>query len=76
MVNALPIRCSTRAMKRIVRFAVDHGWNVERTRSGHVRFVKAGCPPVFTGFTLSDSRAEKNCLARLRRVQRQEERDE
>lgn len=73
MSDALPIRCSTRAMKRVIRYAIDHGWAVERTRGGHVRFIKPGCPPVFTGFSPSDARAEKNVLARLRRVQRQEE---
>ena len=72
MPDALPIRCSTRALKRVVRYAVTHGWIVERTRGGHVRFIKPGCPPVFTGFSPSDARAEKNVLARLRRVQRHE----
>ncbi len=72
MPDALPIRCSTRALKRVVRYAVDHGWFVERTRGGHVRFIKPGGPPVFTGFSPSDARAEKNVLARLRRVQRHE----
>ena len=72
MPDALPIRCSTRALKRVARYAVTHGWNVERTRGGHVRFIKPGCPPVFTGFSPSDARAEKNVLARLRRVQRHE----
>lgn len=73
MPSALPIRCSTRALKRVVRYAVDHGWDVERTSGGHVRFLKPGCPPVFTGFSPSDARAEKNVVARLRRVQKQEE---
>ncbi|MGQ7245167.1 type II toxin-antitoxin system HicA family toxin [Salinicola sp. V024] len=73
MSDALPIRCSTRALKRVVRYAVTHGWIVERTRGGHVRFIKPGCPPVFTGFSPSDARAEKNVLARLRRMERQEE---
>ncbi|CAO1665239.1 MULTISPECIES: type II toxin-antitoxin system HicA family toxin [unclassified Salinicola] len=72
MPDALPIRCSTRALKRVARYAVTHGWNVERTRGGHVRFIKPGCPPVFTGFSPSDARAEKNVLARLRREQRHE----
>lgn len=75
MPNALSIHCSTRALKRVVRFAVNHGWDVERTRGGHVRFIKAGLPPVFTGFSPSDARAEKNALARLRRLQKQEECD-
>lgn len=73
MPDALPIRCSTRALKRVVRYAVTHGWIVERTRGGHVRFIKPGCPPVFTGFSPSDARAEKNVQARLRRMERQEE---
>ena len=72
MPDALPIRCSTRALKRVARYAVTHGWNVERTRGGHVRFIKPGCPPVLTGFSPSDARAEKNVLARLRREQRHE----
>lgn len=75
MASSLPIRCSTQAMKRVVRYAINHGWEVERTRGGHLRFNKAGCPPVFTGYSPSDVRAEKNVLARLRRLQKREERD-
>lgn len=70
MSDSLPIRCSANALKRVVRYAHDHGWKVRRTRGGHVRFTKPGCPPVFTGFSPSDARAEKNVLARLRRVQK------
>ncbi|REC93400.1 hypothetical protein C8D72_3446 [Kushneria indalinina DSM 14324] len=73
MADALPIRCPSRALRRVVRYAVDHGWFVERTRGGHVRFIKPGCPPVFTGFSPSDTRAERNVLARLRRIQQQKE---
>lgn len=73
MTDSLPIHCSSHALKRVVRFAVSHGWVVERTRGGHVRFTKPGCPPVFTGFSPSDARAERNVLARLRRVDQQEE---
>ncbi|WP_239023926.1 hypothetical protein [Salinicola corii] len=40
---------------------------------GHLRFLKDGCPPVFTGYSPSDARAEKNMLARLRRIQKQQE---
>lgn len=76
MPSSLPIRCSTQALKRVVRYAVNHGWDVERTNGGHVRFLKPGCPPVFTGFSPSDARAEKNVVARLRRVQRQEQEGE
>lgn len=72
MADSLPIRCSNRSMKRVVSFAVHHGWDVERTRGGHLRFLKAGCPPVFTGYSPSDARAEKNVLARLRRIQKQQ----
>lgn len=67
----MTLRCSTNALKRVVRYAQDHGWNVKRTRGGHVRFTRPGCPPVFTGFSPSDARAEKNALARLRRIQKQ-----
>lgn len=73
MADPFSIRCPSKAMKRLMRFAMHHGWQVERTNGGHLRFLKRGCPPVFTGFSPSDVRAEKNMLARLRRVQRQEE---
>lgn len=73
MANSLPVRCSNKSMKRLMRFALHHGWDVERTRGGHLRFLKQGCPPVFTGYSPSDARAEKNMLARLRRIQRQQE---
>ena len=67
-----PLR-GTKGIERVIRYAKAHDWHVERTRGGHIRFVKAGCPPVFTGYSPSDARAEKNALARLRRVQRHEE---
>nr|WP_298411616.1 hypothetical protein [uncultured Halomonas sp.] len=54
MANASPVRGASRALIRVIHYAVDHGWNVEHTRGGHVRFIKPGCSPVITGFSLSN----------------------
>lgn len=52
----------------LVSFALNEGWDVSRTASGHLKFSKAGCAPIYTGTTASDYRATRNAKARLRRA--------
>ncbi len=52
----------------LLAFAKQEGFEVARTRNGHLKFTKPGYPPVFTSSTPSDHRAIKNTLAQLRRL--------
>lgn len=58
-------------LESLVHFAQRHKWRMERTRGGHIKLTKPGMPPIFTSFTPSDSRSQRNVIARMRRVQRQ-----
>ena len=49
---------------------LQHGWEVVRTPGGHLKFTKPGLPPIYTGSTASDFRAERNARAQLRRAVR------
>jgi len=60
-----------KALQPLYDYAHAHGFQIGRTRNGHLRISKHGFPPVFTGSTPSDRRAVLNALARLKRVQRQ-----
>lgn len=60
-----------KALQPVLDYARQHGFRVNRTRGGHLRLSKRGCPPVFTSSTPSDPRGVKNTLALLRRVNRQ-----
>lgn len=51
----------------IAKCARAQGWNIERTRNGHVRFVGPDGNIVIGSGTPSDKRANKNMLAALRR---------
>ena len=55
-------------LKPLIDFAVREGWQVTRTRGGHLKFTKTGLPAIYTSATASDHRAEQNALARLRRA--------
>lgn len=57
-------------LRPLIEFALSEGWDVSRTAGGHLRFVKAGLPPIFTASTASDHRATQNAWARLRRAGR------
>lgn len=61
-----------KGVERVVQYARDHGWHIQRTRGGHLRMTRPGLPPVFTSATPSDVRSQRNAIARLRRAQRQE----
>ncbi|MGJ8518329.1 type II toxin-antitoxin system HicA family toxin [Carnimonas bestiolae] len=72
MANSLPLNSMSKAIKRVVRYAVKEGWQVSRTKNNHIRFDKPGCSPVFTGYTPSDRRSELNAIRHLKQSQRQQ----
>lgn len=40
------------------RFAVSEGWKICRSKTGNLRFLKAGLPPIYIGLAISDTTAE------------------
>lgn len=56
----------------LIEYALREGWEVVRTPGGHLKFTRAGLPPIFTSSTASDHRAGLNARAMLRRAQRQD----
>ena len=59
----------SKGIEQLVRYARAHHWRIERTRGGHLKLTKPGLPPVFTGYSPSDVRAQRNAIARLQRTQ-------
>jgi hypothetical protein len=55
----------------LVALALREGWDVCRLPGGRLKFAKPGLPPIFSSFTVSDARAERNVPAQRRRVVRQ-----
>lgn len=64
------VRRADKRLQPLIEFALCEGWQVSRTRNGHLKFSKPGLPPIYTGTTASDYRASRNAMARLRRQQR------
>ncbi|MDX1535620.1 MAG: hypothetical protein R3346_02575 [Candidatus Spechtbacterales bacterium] len=58
------------ALKEMVSEALDQNWRVERTGSGHLRFLSPdrSVSPVFSPTTPSDVRSVKNVRGKLRRA--------
>lgn len=49
-----------RARRRLlpfIRFALDDGWQVSRSRVGRLTFFKAGLPTIYAGFPASSAKA-------------------
>ena len=57
-------------LRPLIEYALSEGWQVVRTPGGHLKFTKPGLPPVFTGSTPSDHRADRNTRTQLRRAKR------
>jgi hypothetical protein len=57
-------------VSRVIAFAKSLGFSAERTKSGHIKFIRPGTPSVFFSGTPSDHRAYQNGIAKLRRVDR------
>lgn len=71
MPNARDLCRGHKRLRPLVEYALNEGWQVVRTPGGHLKFTKAGLPPVFTGSTASDHRADRNARAQLRRAGQQ-----
>jgi hypothetical protein len=56
------------SVRRLAEFALAEGWTLTRSNNGHLKFSKAGFTPIFTSFTPSDHRTERNTRALLRRA--------
>ena len=54
------------ATKRLVAFATDHGWSLEKTRNSHLKFTHPAATSVFFSSTPGDRRAALNCKSQLR----------
>lgn len=58
---------TTSDFREIRKFALEHKWRVDRTMSGHWKFVPPrGRPVIFSG-SPSDNRSWMNFIASLRR---------
>lgn len=71
MSNARELARGHKRLLPLIEFALREGWEVVRTRNGHLKFTKPGMPPIFTSSTASDHRAGSNARALLRRTQLQ-----
>lgn len=60
---SISLRSARHGIRLLMDFALSHGWKVSRTQGGHIRFTKAGMPPIFTSSTPSDYRAERQSAA-------------
>jgi len=70
MPNPLDLCRGHKRLRPLIEYALREGWQVMRTPGGHLKFTKPGLPPVFTGSTASDHRADRNARAQLRRAGR------
>lgn len=55
-------------LRPLIEYALSEGWEVTRTRGGHLKFVKPGMPPIYTSSTTSDQRSVLNARARISRA--------
>lgn len=55
-------------LQPLIEYALTEGWQVVRTPGGHLKLTKTGLPPVFTGSTASDYRADRTARAQLLRA--------
>lgn len=70
MSNVRDLCRGNKRLLSLVKFALNEGWDVNRTGGGHLKFTKAGLSPIYTSTTASDYRASRNAKARLRRAER------
>ncbi|MBX6319038.1 MULTISPECIES: hypothetical protein [Pseudomonadota] len=70
MSSAHELSRGHKQLRGLIEFALRQGWEVVRTPGGHLKFTKPGLPPIYTGSTASDYRAERNARAQLRRAVR------
>jgi hypothetical protein len=53
--------------REVSRLAAEHGYKVNRSKSGHLRLTKPGRPMLFTSCTSSDWRAMENLRHKILR---------
>lgn len=58
-------------VKMVLALAKSLGFEITGGRDRHYRFKRDGLPPVFFSSSPSDSRAHKNSMALLRRLDRE-----
>ncbi len=47
-------------LKRLIRYALKEGWTVIRAHGGHLKLIKPGLPPIYSGSPISDCRGGCN----------------
>lgn len=57
-------------LKQLIDFSVGEGWEVVRTRSGHLQFTKHGLPPICTGTNALAHHSVRAAQAPLRAANR------
>ena len=63
-------RATAGAQSSALKYAKEHGWKVDITRRGHLKFTKEGSRAVYGSVSPGAGRAEANVLAELRREDR------
>ncbi|MCM2446269.1 type II toxin-antitoxin system HicA family toxin [Rahnella sp. CG8] len=71
MSDARKLARGHKVLLPLIEYALSEGWLISRTAGGHLKFVKAGLPPIFTSSTASDHRAGRNARAMLQRTKRE-----
>jgi len=61
---------TSKAVRPVLELAQELGYQVSRTKGGHLRFGKPGHRTVFSSSTPSDWRTQRNIIAELRRNER------
>src|SRR5690606_7592215 len=57
-------------LKPLIDFIIGEGWEVVRTRSGHLQFAKHGLPLIYTGTTALACQCVGDARPRLREANR------
>lgn len=63
-------------LRPLIEYALSEGWEVSRTAGGHLKLVKPGMPPIYTGSTTSDRRSVLSARTRLERASQTPEAEE
>lgn len=60
-------RKGNKAANQLIEYALSLGYTAHNTNSGHLKFLRDGCKPLFSSSTFSDNRGLLNAKADLRR---------
>lgn len=58
--------------RELIEFAKSLGFLAVPARSGHIKFTRPGCQPIFTSSTPSDHRAWLNAKSNMKRALKNE----